>query len=87
MFVGALIFFERNQFYLALQKTQAHFPGYQLGNLINQTVPEDQTAYIVSLPEDIEAQVVFINFYANRPLQFVNPSDQLPETQYLFYNY
>jgi 4-amino-4-deoxy-L-arabinose transferase-like glycosyltransferase len=84
--LGGLIFFERNQFFKALQDTQAHLPGYKLGNLINQTVPEGQTTYIVALPEEIEAQVVFIQYYANRPLQFQDPSEQPPETQYLFYN-
>jgi 4-amino-4-deoxy-L-arabinose transferase-like glycosyltransferase len=90
MFIGGLIFFERNNFFLALNDTQAHLPGYQLGNSINQTVPEGQTAYIIALPEEIEAQAVFIKFYANRQLKYLNPLGEkqveLPDTQYLFYN-
>ncbi|MFH1280901.1 MAG: hypothetical protein ABII08_04810, partial [Candidatus Beckwithbacteria bacterium] len=81
-----LIFFERNQFAKALFDTKAHEPGYKLGTLINQTVPEGQTAYIVSLPESIEAQVVFINYYAGHKLEFLDLKDQLPNSQFLFYN-
>ena len=84
--LGLAIFFERNQFTKALFDTQAHLPGYKIGTLINQTVPKGQTAYIVSSPEAIEAQVVFIEYYADRPLEFISPADPLPSTEFIFYN-
>lgn len=79
------IFFERNQFVKALFDTKAHLPGYKLGTLINQTVPENQTAFIISTPESIEAQVVFIDYYADRQLEYLTPDDPLPASNYIFY--
>ena len=78
------IFVERNQFVKALFDTKAHLPGYELGTLINQTVTQDQTAYIIAESESIEAQVVFINYYANRQLEYLSPEDPLPDSQFIF---
>ncbi|MCX6816316.1 MAG: hypothetical protein NTZ93_00350 [Candidatus Beckwithbacteria bacterium] len=65
------IFLERNKFYEALVKTKAFEPGYQLGLEINQTVPQGETAIVTNSQEFIESQHLFIDFYADRQINYI----------------
>ena len=78
---------ERNKFTQALDQTQAHKPGYDLGNLINQTVPDNKKAYIVASEDFIDSQGIFIKYYSNKQLEFIqtDKTGQLPQTKHLFY--
>ena len=82
VFTG-LIYQERLPFYKALEVTQAHKPGYQLGTLINQTVPQDQPAHIIASDEFIDSQSVFIKFYSDRQINFVDTPSL--DSQFVFY--
>jgi len=77
LILATTIYFERNSFYQALNQTQAHQPGYNLGTLINQTVPPDQPAFVIVSDEFVDVQAIFIEFYADRQINFVAqpPSD------------
>jgi len=84
--------FERNKFVQALNQTQAHQLGYDLGNLINQIVPEKESAAVFSI-NYANHHNIFINFYADRKIfytgysqeqwsQFIN--DYWPEINHFF---
>lgn len=83
--IAGLIFFERNRFYQALNQTQAYLPGYKLGTLINQTVPSDQTAYVVAGDNFTGSQGIFIEYYADRQVIFITKQLNLPSSaKYIF---
>ena len=83
LILASLIYFERLPFYQALEATQAHQPGYELGSLINQTVPQDKPAYIIASDEFTDSQSIFIKFYSHRQINFV---DSPPlDSQFVFY--
>lgn len=83
--LSLLIFFERQPFLAALFQSRAHQPGYQLGLEINKITPQDQTAFIVSSNEFAGSQGVFVKYYSDRQIKYLNPTDPLPESQYIFY--
>ncbi len=83
--IGTIIFMERNQFLKALLTTEAHLPGYKLGTLINQTVPQDQTVYVVASDDFLDAQNIFIEYYADRQIEYLDQTNLLPNNNYVFY--
>jgi len=87
IFLFTAVALERNKFIQALNQTQAHQPGYDLGNLINQIVPDNQKAYIIASEEFIDAQGIFVKYYADRQLEFIqtDKAGQIPQSKYIFY--
>ena len=83
---SVFIFTERLPFYQALEVTRAHELGYQLGNLINQTVPQNESAVIFASSRYLSNHDVFIKYYADRKISFViyNQSDLIKAQQQLF---
>lgn len=69
--MALFIFWERNKFYQALITTNAFKPGYELGTLINQTVPQGETAVVANTKEFISSQNIFIEFYADRQIEYI----------------
>ena len=69
VFIGFGLYFERNQFNQANQKSNMHQTGYQLGQLINQLVPERESAAVFSI-NYANHHGVFIKYYADRELAF-----------------
>ncbi len=89
---GFSLYFERYQFNQANQKSNMHKTGYQLGRLINQLVPVNQSAAVFSVNYANHHQV-FIDYYADRNIyytgysqhqwdQFVN--NKLPQANHVF---
>ncbi|OGD61727.1 hypothetical protein A3I57_00975 [Candidatus Beckwithbacteria bacterium RIFCSPLOWO2_02_FULL_47_23] len=80
-----LVFWERNAFYQALLVTESFKPGYELGRQINQIVPEVETAYVVGSDEFLEPQNLFVSYYADRKIIYLNSGESLPnDAKYVF---
>ena len=71
--IGLGIYYERQPFNQANQKSNMHQTGYQLGKLINQLVPAGESAAIFSINYANHHQV-FINFYADRNIIYTGDS-------------
>jgi len=84
-FLSALIFFERQPFLTALFQSQAHKPGLDLGLTINQSTPESKSAYLIAQEEFSDVNQVFINYYSDRQVIYLQPQDPLPQSQFIFY--
>ncbi|MEK7514036.1 MAG: glycosyltransferase family 39 protein [Patescibacteria group bacterium] len=69
--LALLIYWERNQFYQALIVTRAFEPGVKLGREINQTTPKGITATVTNTKEFISSQNLFIEFYADREIEYI----------------
>jgi hypothetical protein len=79
------VFWERQSFYQVLAKTAAFLPGQQLGRKINREVPAGKTAYVLADRELIKSQNLFISYYADRKVIYLNSSQDLPsEAEYVF---
>lgn len=66
-----IIFFERNQFYLALNQSAGFKSGYELGVQLKQSTLPTQKI-IVTKPKDfIESQNLFIEFYSDRKIDYI----------------
>lgn len=80
-----LVFWERNPFYQALMVTHSFQPGYELGQQINQAVPMAETAFVIGSDEFIEPQNLFVSYYSNRNIIYLNDTRSLPnEAKYVF---
>jgi len=80
-----LVFWERNHFYQALTVTNSFQSGYELGWQINQIVPESETAYVVGSDEFLESQNLFVSYYGDRKIIYLNDVRSLPnEAKYVF---
>lgn len=80
-----LVFWERNAFYQALVVTDSFKPGYELGRQINQVVPETETVYVIADDAFLESQNLFISYYADRNIIYLNRADSLPrEAKFVF---
>jgi len=64
---------ERLDFLKAHQQSNMHLTGYQLGNLINQNVPADQSAIVFSV-NYANHHELFIKFYADRKIHYLGDS-------------
>lgn len=69
--VALLIYWERNQFYQALTQTKAFEPGVNLGQEINRTIPAGEIAIVTNTKEFISNQSLFIEFYADRKIEYI----------------
>lgn len=79
------VFLERRPFYQALAITRAHQTAYEIGRKINQAVPENKTAYLVSDHIFIESQNLFISYYADREVLYIDEPESPPlEAEYVF---
>jgi len=83
---------ERLEFFQAHQNSNMHQTGYELGKLINQIVPQEESAAVFSI-NYANHHSIFIDFYADRNIyytgysqnqwdQFIN--DQLPQINHIF---
>ncbi len=80
-----LVGWERQAFYRALLATNSFQPGYELGWQINQTVLEAETAYVIAGDEFIEPQNLFVSYYADRKIIYLNDTASLPnDAKYVF---
>lgn len=79
------VFLERNPFYQELSETSNFRPGYVLGQKINQVVPERATAYVIGAKKLIEIHNLFISYYADREVIYIDEPDLPPrEAEFVF---
>jgi hypothetical protein len=79
------VFFERLNFYQALAATKAQQQSMEIGKMINQAVPENETAYFLSDHIFNESQNLFISFYADRVVEYIDEPKLAPSgAKYVF---
>jgi hypothetical protein len=80
-----VVFGERHKFFKALVATKMYEPGYRLGMEINRATPAEAAVYVVGSQEAIELQNLYISYYADRKITYLNYDDSLPEgVNYVF---
>lgn len=81
----ALVFWERQFFYRALDRSDSFRPGYELGQKINNLVPLGETVYVIGAKDFIEPQNLFISYYADREVIYLTADESLPNgAKYVF---